>query len=165
MLPLAGATALVAYLQLAVGAQLRHMPATAEPGAFRTAVLLHLLLAAVVLLHAVWLVFASRKWKCQRWLSRPGQWLLALVAVQVGLGATTWLFKYGPPSWLRQTLGEWDFVVPAASPLQSLVVTGHVATGSLIVAVALLWALRLGRATYWNGEARLLPHGAVEAAL
>jgi cytochrome c oxidase assembly protein subunit 15 len=165
LVPLAAATALVAYLQLAVGAQLRHVPATAQPDVFRAAVYLHLLLAAVVLLHAAWLAAAARRLKQDRWLSRPPQWLFGLVVLQICLGATTWLFKFGMPWWARQQFGEWDFAVPAASRLQSLIVTGHVATGSLIVAVAVIACLRMGRAGRLAFQSRTVGTGRLEAAL
>jgi cytochrome c oxidase assembly protein subunit 15 len=165
LLPLAAATALVAYLQLAVGAQLRHVPATAQPETFQAAVHLHLLLAAVVLLHAAWLAVAARRLRQDAWLSRPPLWLFGLVVLQIFLGATTWLFKFGMPTWARQQLGEWDFAVPAASRLQSLIVTGHVATGSLIVAVAVVACLRLGRAGRIAGETRAVGTGRLETAL
>ena len=165
LLSLAAATAAVAYLQLVVGAQLRHVPATAEPGVFRSAVHLHLLLAGIVLLHAVWLVVASRRLGANCWLRRPIWVLAAMVLLQICLGATTWLVKYGMPLWARQLAGEWDFAIPATSRLQSLVVTGHVATGSLIVAVATVACLRMGRSARYTPSARLVRSAPMEAAV
>jgi cytochrome c oxidase assembly protein subunit 15 len=145
LMVLAAVTAFVAYLQLVVGAQLRHLPATAEPDVFRSAVHIHLALAAVVLLHAGWLALALGRMRLDNWLIRPAQWLVGLVVLQLCLGASTWFVKYGSPPWVRQAIGEWDFAVPAASRLQSVIVTAHVATGSLIVAVATVACLRIAR--------------------
>ena len=163
--PLAAATALVAYLQLVVGAQLRHVPVTAEATVFQAAVHLHLLLAAVVLLHVGWLAIASRRVAGDRWLAGPPLWMLGLLVLQICLGAATWLVKYGPPTWVWRLAGEWDFSVPAGSPLQSLIVTGHVATGALIVGVAALTCLRHARAGRGATSGSVAPRGAVEAAL
>jgi cytochrome c oxidase assembly protein subunit 15 len=165
LLPLAAATGLIAYLQLAVGAQLRHMPATAEPGAFRAAVHLHLFLAGAVLLHAAWLAAASRRFKGDRQLAAPARLLFALVVLQVCFGAATWIVKFSMPRWASQALGEWDFAVLAASRLQSLIVTAHVATGSLIVGVAVLATLRFGRAGRVAGEVGASRISQVGAAL
>lgn len=163
--PLAGATALIAYLQLAVGAQLRHVPVTAPANVFQAAVHLHLLLAAVVLLHAAWLAIAARRIGRDGWTARPPVWLLGLVVLQLCLGAATWLVKYGAPLWVRRLFGEWDLAVPAASAWQSLIVTGHVATGSLIVAFATVACLRLARAGRGATAASAIRRSVVEAAL
>jgi cytochrome c oxidase assembly protein subunit 15 len=165
ILPLAAATALVAYLQLVVGAQLRHVPVTAEPDVFRSAVHLHLTLAAVVLVHVGWLAIATCRGERDTWLTRPVLGLLGLVVLQLCLGAATWLVKFGPPLWLREAAGEWDYVVPAASRLQAIIVTGHVATGSLVVALAAVACLRHGRAGSRAGGLHTARRPAVEAAL
>ncbi len=162
---LAGATALVAYLQLAVGAQLRHVPVTAAANVFQAAVHLHLLLAAVVLFHAAWLALASQRSERNLWTARPARWLFGLVVLQLCLGAATWLVKYGAPLWARRLSGEWDFAVPAGSTWQSLIVTAHVATGSLIVAVAVVACLRLARSGRGATAGVAVRRSTVEAAL
>lgn len=143
---LAVLTALLAYLQLIVGSQLRHMPAAASPELFRAAVLFHLVLAAVVAVHAVLLAFrVVRHHRAVAPLRRPAWALLALVAIQLGLGGATWVAKYAWPSSLSGYSWAAGHTVIADGMLQTNIVTAHVACGSLIVAVALVLSLRAFR--------------------
>jgi len=151
---LAIATAIVAYLQLVVGAQLRHMPVTGDPKVFQIAVYLHLLLAGMLLLHVAWLARAAGG--CgEKWIARPALVLIPLVLLQLALGAATWLAKYSAPAWLTGMVGELNYSISAASPTQSAIVTAHVATGSLIVAVAVTIAVRIARTAQWPKAATL----------
>jgi cytochrome c oxidase assembly protein subunit 15 len=140
---LAWLTTLLAYAQLTVGSELRHIPADASPDTFRIAVWFHLLLATAVMVHCV-LVFARvfrlpERMAPLRW---PAAALLLLVVVQIGLGCATWLLKYGWPSGLpvpQSWMDGWTNV--AGTFVQSVIITAHVAVGSLIVGVSLVAAL------------------------
>ena len=68
--------------------------------------------------------------------------LAALVTAQVLLGGGAYVVKYSWPAWLAGFQFAAAYTVEARSPLQSMVVTAHVATGSLILAVATVIALR-----------------------
>ena len=57
----------------------------------------------------------------------------------------TWLVKYSWPTWLPPLAWFESFTVQAESMTQALTVTAHVAVGSLILATALLLALRATR--------------------
>lgn len=143
----AALTTLLAYLQLVLGAQLRHISMTAAPGVFRTYLVFHLGVAALLLGLAI--ALAVRTWLNfggQPKLFRLAALLLALIAGQLALGSGTWLVNYAwpwppaAPQWLAA------YTIVARGQLQTMITTGHVAVGSLIVVTALaltLWSWRL----------------------
>ena len=142
---LAGVCTLLAFLQLVVGAAVRHSPRmTGEAAAtiFQVAVYFHVILAFVIVGHVLLLA-----WRClrNRLQAGGGLALLALVTAQVCLGLGSWLVKYGMPGWATSLLGEMTFVNRADDFLPSLIITSHVALGSLILAVSLAIGLRLAR--------------------
>ena len=144
------ATAVLAYVQLVFGAMLRHVPVDAGPQWFRIAVLFHVLTALLIAGH----VFAST-WKMLRqhhdtWLTRPTTALVLLVGLQLMLGVGTWVLKYSWPAALAGYEFAAGYTVTANSLLQSLVVTGHVAVGSLILATAVVLAARTARVMKWE---------------
>lgn len=140
---LATATAAIVYLQLVLGSQLRHVQVTAGSTVFRIAVWFHLLVAVVLVGHvaALWLR-ARREAADSAWLRRPAHWLLALVGLQISLGCGAWVVNYGWPGWLADYSWAAGYVVRRESFWQAMVTTGHVATGSLILAVSVVLALR-----------------------
>ncbi|MCG8448014.1 MAG: COX15/CtaA family protein [Pirellulales bacterium] len=135
----------LAYLQLVVGAALRHSPhMTGEAAAtiFQVSVYFHIFLALMIVGHVLLLA-----WRClhNRLQLRGGVILLALVVVQLGLGAGTWLVQYGMPAWATSLFGEMTFVNRANDAVQASLITSHVAVGSLILVTALAVALRIAR--------------------
>jgi len=145
MFRLAIVCACLAYAQLVVGAVVRHSPhmtATWSAKLFQTAVYFHLCLALLITGHVL-----SLAWRCLcNGLQRTGGlWLLALVGVQLLLGAGTWFVKYGLPHWATLWLGEMAFVNREADAVQAAIITSHVAVGSLILVISIAIALRLGR--------------------
>jgi cytochrome c oxidase assembly protein subunit 15 len=138
-------TALLAYLQIVLGSQVRHMPADATPSQFRGAVFFHLLGAALVAGHSIGLCWRMRRQHAaQRRLRRGADWLAVLVGVQILLGVGAWLVNYGWPSFVpRPDVAEGLTVVRGGTG-QVLVSTAHVACGSLIVA----WAASLAAWTH-----------------
>jgi cytochrome c oxidase assembly protein subunit 15 len=132
----------LAYVQLVLGAVLRHVPLTASPQVFRAALVLHLLVAGVLTAQIV--VAAWRAWVCRahRGLVAPGLLLPLLVAVQIGLGLATYVAKYSWPAWLGEYAFAASYVVQEKSLAQSLITTGHVALGSLILFTAVVLATR-----------------------
>ena len=149
---LAAVTALLAYVQLVLGSLLRHVPAGTGPAAFRMAVWAHLLMAAVVSVHI--LLLAGKTWKAQPTdgaLARPAFSLVGLLLCQLSLGVGTWVVKYGWPAWIADSSwasnsAMFGFTVTAGSRLQAWVTTLHVALGSMILATAVMAALRMARA-------------------
>lgn len=144
-------TTLVAYMQLLAGAQLRHVGPSVEPTTFRALVVFHLIGAGAVLICSVYLAAGRRGRTSDRWLRVPTRWLVALVALQIALGGGAWVVNYGWPAWFgeypwaAQWLVNADGALAAKGHIQANVTTAHVATGSLILAVAAMIALRAAR--------------------
>ena len=136
-------TTVLAYVQLVLGAQLRHMPLTMTPAAFRSALVFHLFVAAILSLHIVALaVLAWWPQRQDRWVRWPSTLLAVLLSSQLLLGAGTWITKYGYPQWLADPFGWAGYTVLAQGPAQVVITTTHVAIGSLILVVSLAVTLR-----------------------
>jgi cytochrome c oxidase assembly protein subunit 15 len=152
------ATTLLAYCQLVLGSQLRHLSTATRAGEFRVALFFHLAVAGVLVVEVAllaWQVFRAARH--ERWLTRPTLGLVLLIVFQVALGATTWVAKYGWPAWMSDYSFAARHVVGAESGHQAATATAHVAVGSLLLATSLLVALRslrLGRAATTAPEPR-----------
>jgi len=133
----------LAYVQLVLGAVVRHIPLTASPQIFRLALVFHLVIAAVL---AVQLILTARQaWlagRQQPGLRTPGLLLPILLAAQVGLGLATYVAKYSWPAWMGDYQFAANYVIQEKSLVQSLITTAHVANGSLILFVSVLLAVR-----------------------
>lgn len=146
---LAVVTCVLAYLQIVLGAVLRHVPVEAEPATFALAVRFHLVMAGILSLHVLFLVWSiARHFRRVRPIGRLAGILGALLIAQLALGAATWMVKYSTPVWAEAWLpfGSSGSAIVDGSWLQTHVVTGHVAVGSLLLATTLtlaLYSLRL----------------------
>ncbi len=139
-------TAVIVYLQLVLGAVVRHVPLTAAPGIFRAAVVCHLVLAAALVGHVLMIaVRASRLPREASSLQTLGWLETALIGGQVVLGMATYVAKYAFPAWLGDYAFAAGYVVEEKSLFQSLVTTAHMANGSLILFVATVLAVRSTR--------------------
>jgi heme a synthase len=139
---LAVVTAVLFYLQLVFGALLRHMPIESQPATFALAVRFHLLLAGVLVLHVAmltWLVV--RHCRQIRPMLRLTLSLVGLLAVQLLLGASTWVLKFSVPDWAARWLPWNDFANSAGGWLATHIITGHVAVGSLLLGTSVATAL------------------------
>jgi cytochrome c oxidase assembly protein subunit 15 len=135
-------TAVLAYLQIVLGAVLRHVPVDAQPGAFLLAVKFHLFLAAVLTLHIVflaWLVLSRARQF--RPLGRLAGMMIALVVLQLALGAATWVVKYSVPSWASGWVSNSAMVIRDGGWLQTNIITAHVAIGSALLGTTIALAL------------------------
>ena len=136
-------TTFFAFVQIVLGAQLRHVSAGLDAGGFRVAVLFHLFMAAVLAVHVVLLATrVLRGFRGEPWLVRPVVGLLLLIGLQLTLGTGAWIVNYGWPVWFGDYAFAQNYVVTQESQSQALVTTGHVAAGSLILVTSLLVALR-----------------------
>ena len=137
----------LAYAQLVVGANLRHLPLTSEPTTFSVLVMFHVLLALAIVAHVAMLVVrAWRRYRGETGVFLPTMLLGGLIVAQLLLGTLTWIENYGFPAWTERWHWAAAHTVAAHSQFQSLVTTAHVAVGSLIVATALVVrALEAGR--------------------
>lgn len=141
---LALSTTLLAYVQMIVGSELRHIAPDASTDRFRTAVWFHLLLAGAVAIHVVMLWIRVFRFPGRvTALRRPAMLLLLIVIAQIGLGCGSWLLKYGWPT-IIPVPNSWvaGWTNTAGTLSQSLVITAHVATGSLVLGISLMLALR-----------------------
>lgn len=130
-------TVVFAYLQLVIGAQLRHVSVMASPGVFRGVVFFHLVMAVVVTFHIFQLlVIVKQHYGSIAPLQNPVTLLAVLILIQIALGGATWVVKYGWPEFFAQYSFAALHTIQAKSLIQSLIVTAHVATGSLILAMS-----------------------------
>lgn len=158
------------YLQLVLGAHLRHPNLQWSPIQFRTIVVFHVVTAILLLLQVVSVANQSRKYSSS--LKRPAYLLALLIFGQVVLGFATWRAKYGWPSFVpivAESSADQPIeialhnalvggTVQSESMSQAITVTGHVALGSLILAISVCYTARLAREFAqrqpWNKTAR-----------
>jgi cytochrome c oxidase assembly protein subunit 15 len=141
---LAVSTAALAYVQLVLGAHVRHLPDGTSLETFRLFVIFHLLMAVVVTMHVLLLnLRVRRQFRDEPLLRRPALLLGGLIVLQLSLGLATWAVHYGVPQWFSGTFGLGaGYTVEADSLLQAHLTTAHVAGGQLIFAIATMVALR-----------------------
>ncbi len=161
----------LAYLQIVLGAQLRHVSVGAHPRAFQVAVVFHILVG-LMLAGVIW-ISAIASWRQRRRMAegnpqravqglvhRPVAALAKLIALQLSLGAGTWIMNYGWPRWFAGLTWSESHLIVASGGWQSIVTTAHVAIGSLIFATSVMWTLRTwrlweapsARAPRWQGD-------------
>jgi len=127
--------------QLILGARLRHVHPDASPESFTHTVLTHV--AGAFALWGLTLLTWGRLRRCgDLTLSRPTGWLVGFMSLQIALGIGTWVVHYGFPVFLNWVPGAAGFLVRSKGFADSLVVTSHVATGSLILAVSTMILVR-----------------------
>jgi cytochrome c oxidase assembly protein subunit 15 len=153
---------LISYLQLILGAQLRHVQPTTPPSRFTSIVAQHVITALLL-----WGLTALAGWRLRRCgdltLSRPAFALVGLVGLQIFLGVGTWVVNYGWPGFLASVPGflgivprSTDYLIQAKGFVDSIIVTAHVATGSLILAVSALLFLRVLRVRDRRQQAQVM---------
>jgi cytochrome c oxidase assembly protein subunit 15 len=153
-------TVALAYVQLVLGAIVRHVPLMASSQVFRLALLFHLIVAAILVVQM--LLTAHQAWNAgaaHAGLRMPGLLLPLLLLVQIALGIGTYVAKYSWPAWLSDYQFAASYVVTEKSLTQSLITTAHVANGSLILFVSVLLAARTTRTfcttnsfSIWSGS-------------
>jgi cytochrome c oxidase assembly protein subunit 15 len=143
---LAVVTCILVYLQIVVGAVLRHMPVGSDPLTFAMAVRFHLLMAAVLSLHVVVLAWTIwRRARGVRPLAGLAATLTGVLTLQLALGGGTWMMRFAAPSWAPQWADLSRHGVQDGGWVQTHIITAHVAVGSLLFVVSLavaLYALR-----------------------
>jgi cytochrome c oxidase assembly protein subunit 15 len=150
------AVAVALYLEIVIGAQLRHQVAGAWAvdtwtGWFELWVWLKLIGAGLIAAGVAWLlVDVSGNLAGETTIVRRARLLAVLFAIQLLLGAAVWVTKYGWPGWFSDYFWSIDYTVVAEGRLQVIIRTTHVAVGSLSLAAALslaLWSRRILRGT------------------
>lgn len=136
-------TTILAYLQLVLGSQVRHVRADADASSFRGAVLLHLFMAGVVAIHVLLVVIRTLRYhRTEPALVWPAIALATVLLVQLALGVGTWVTNFGPIPWLSDNAWSQQYVITQKGQVQALVTTAHMAGGSLVLVTSLLIALR-----------------------
>lgn len=134
----------LSYAQLVLGAQLRHHQPLMSPGSFTLVVALHIMIAFTLWLLTP-ILFALVRRCGDLTLSRPAWWLILFVGAQILLGTGTWIVNYGWPSILAELPYGESFLVRAKGFVESIIVTAHVAVGSLILATSAVVLVQLFR--------------------
>lgn len=139
---------LLSVSQLFVGAHLRHSWPTWLPSFFMSLVHTHLLLAAIILITVLDVAILVRLPSNSgfRELRSPANVLLAIVFSQILLGLATWIGNYATP-WVELTPWLARYTVQGKGFWESMIVTGHQATGSLLIVGSLWLACRAYRRT------------------
>lgn len=134
-------------LQLFLGAQLRHVQPTVSTVFFMSTVHLHLTVAVLITLLIAWLTILVRRpaYRQATGIRLPANSLSIILIVQVLLGCATWVSNYALP-W--QELNSWlaAYAINGKGFWESMIVTGHQATGSLIIVLSVWLACRIMRA-------------------
>ncbi len=139
---LAIATPLLAYLQLVLGAQLRHFNPASSHAVFRTFIVFHIVVGLALAVHIVVTALSFRRKTPQaKPLVVPAFLLVALVVCELLLGAATWFVNYGAPEFLSDWQWLANITVQAKGWAQSQITTAHVAVGSLILAISTVLAI------------------------
>lgn len=156
---LALATAMLAFAQIVLGAQLRHLSANVDMTFFRLALVFHLFIAVALMAHVAMLACQRVEPSNARRFAQVRSWaLVALVLSQVALGVGAWIVNYGWPTWLARPEWAESFTVVNAGMLQTHITTAHVAVGACIWAISVslcLWSFRLTEGKWSNGGVRL----------
>jgi cytochrome c oxidase assembly protein subunit 15 len=141
-------------VQLVLGAQLRHATEWLSSTAFQMITIFHIAFASLLVAEAGCLFFVIRSGASSNRFGLLPWIFVCIILVQIALGVATWMLKYGwpwgtehlvsllPQSWLPEKTEERIYVIPARSLFQTIIVTSHVATGSLILATTGLMSFR-----------------------
>ncbi len=165
---LALAVTLALYVQIVLGAQLRHVTPAGGVVSFEAWVWLKLITAGLIEIGVVWLLVDARRIgrrtargpsrlspgengtaplpSTETTIARRAELLAVLFFVQLILGAATWVTNYGWPAWFTNYLWAVEYTVVAEGRLQVTLTTAHVALGALNLVTALslaLWSRRL----------------------
>jgi len=135
---------LICYAQLVLGAKIRHLQPDDSPTWFLYTVWAHVIVACAIGILTLVAWYRLRK-SGDLAIRRPGVILVGLTAVQVILGIVTWVVNYNWPRFLQWLPGTNGHLIVSKDLVDAMLVTGHVATGPLILAAAVVIGLRLLR--------------------
>jgi cytochrome c oxidase assembly protein subunit 15 len=133
------------YVQLVLGAEMRHIPVTASRFLFNMCLILHLANAAWVAVHVTLVGWTLGRMREERALQRPALALVTLFFAQLVLGAATWIVTFGWHYWFAAYRFAAAYLIQTNSMLQTITVTLHMAVGSLVLATAVSLSLRSRR--------------------
>jgi cytochrome c oxidase assembly protein subunit 15 len=138
----------MSVVQLFVGAQLRHAQPTWLPPFFTSIVHTHLLMATLITLSIFGIFVLVRADHNRRAveLRLPANMLLLIVVAQIALGLATWIANYATP-WMELTPWLAKYTLQGKGFWESMIVTGHQATGSLLIVCSLWMVCRIATRT------------------
>jgi len=138
-------TAAFVYLQLVLGANIRHMSPEASPNYFRMAVFFHVGVAFIVLGHVASLAWRAWRRPIPVLIRFPATAMAVLAMLQIGLGASVWLLKYGWPLGLNDNYQFAATTIINGSTWQAMTTNAHVVMGAQILAFSVMCAVRCSR--------------------
>ncbi len=137
---------LVSYLQLVLGAFLRHIGDDAPPRVYQMLIVGHVLTAVLIVIGTFAQLSLSGFSRIRGQGLRLSIGILAILVVsQFALGIGTWVVKFGWPVWFENSSWAASFVVAEKSFWQMNLITAHVAVGSLILAMWTVHGIRCQR--------------------
>lgn len=142
---------IASFLQLVIGANLRHVPVSAGPRYFTTLTAMHIVFAVVVtvLILIVTTLFWFKKFRTVG-VTRAASLLGLLVLVQVSLGCATWIVQYGWPGTMGDGIENGGYTILSKGFLQTNITTAHVAIGSLIIGISAWILAKTWRVTFFS---------------
>lgn len=135
-------TAGLIYLQIVLGANIRHVSPLASGEQFRIVVWFHLLIALGIVMHVVWITIQTVARSRPPGVGRSVLLLIVLIGLQIGLGLATWVVQFGYPAFAAHYQLAASHLVEAEGLWQTTITTLHVVTGSALLAAALTVTLR-----------------------
>ena len=133
----------VSYMQLVLGAFVRHIDDFASAKQFTLLIAMHVLTAVILVIGTLVQFFLTRRADLRSvGVKASINALTLLVLLQFSLGLGTWIVKWGFPSWFENQPWAANFVIAEKSFFQVNVVTAHAAIGSLILAFWVIHAMR-----------------------
>lgn len=152
----------LAYVQLLLGAAMRHVPEDASFNTFADHIRTHLWGALVVTIAVIAAAVVAWWHPVGRSRRIVATCLLGVVLAQASLGVATWIAKYRLPAWAQQGVAA-DAWAAVAGPgtispsvaggwTETHVVTGHSATGSLLLALSVAHAIVVTRRRSTAGD-------------
>jgi cytochrome c oxidase assembly protein subunit 15 len=144
---------ILGYAQIVLGAQVRHFSPEGSPALYQGFVWFHVVVGVALAVYILWTAISIARTGPRNWsLMIPASILVMLVIAQLGLGAATWVYKYSFPAFMSGSEAASAFTVHAMDWRQAQIATGHVATGSLILAISIVLALRTARLVWMREE-------------
>jgi len=146
----------LSYTQILLGAKVRHVLPDALPADFTLTVAQHISVGIFLWVLSIFAFVGFRR--CgDLTLFRPVYALLLSVTLQMTLGIGTWVVNYGWPGilgadFIRSIPGADEYLIQAKGFWDSIIVTAHVAVGSLILAISTMLALRVSRTHYLSNH-------------
>ncbi len=150
----AGWVLTLCYLQLVVGSFVRHIGVDASPKGFKHLVYTHIALAIIIFFATIYYQLRTRGERGNYvGLTWPIRLLFLSIIVQILLGLTSWVLKYGIPVWADRWHWTAQYIIPEKTFVQTTLVTAHMAMGSLLLA---LWTMQMVRAWCVNSTSKEL---------